>query len=429
MPAEPPEPPADKPLATKTTKDCISIVWPGTTYDGGAPVIGYKVEMCEDGQNKWTILSKDVFSTGFAVKNVKEGKKYKFRVSCINTKGTSKPSKVSDAIAAVEAAGDEVDEEDEPDEKAFEPRKIAAKKGNIKEEYDIREELGKGKFGTVNKCVEKKTKKMLAAKFIKIEKEADRKEVDHEVRIMQLLQHPKLLQLYDLYSAGKNMCLVLEYVSGGELFDRVISDEFELTEKEVTFFMRQICEGVKFMHTQKVLHLDMKPENILCIRKNSNKIKIIDFGLAQIYKPGLSVSCGTPEFYAPEIVTYDPVAYTTDMWSVGVICYILLSGFSPFVGDDEGETLSNIQEGEWDFDDECFDEISDPAKDFIENLLTLEQDERLEASEALEHDWLKKEMKSAKALSKGRLKKYVIKKRWLKAFNAVRAMIRVKCVI
>ena len=100
--AEPPEPPADKPLATKTTKDCISLVWPGTTYDGGAPVTGYKVEMCDATGNNWTVCTKNVFSTGFAVKNVKEGKSYKFRVSCINEKGMSKPSAVSDPIAAVE---------------------------------------------------------------------------------------------------------------------------------------------------------------------------------------------------------------------------------------------------------------------------------------------------------------------------------------
>lgn len=428
MPAEAPEPPADKPLATKTTAECINIVWPGTTYDGGSSVTGYKVEMCEDGTKKWTIVSKDVFSTGIAVKEIVGGKSYRFRVSCINSVGTSKPSEESEPIEAVEGSDDIAEEE--PDEAAFEPRDLSVpKKINVKEEYEIREELGKGKFGTVNKCVERATKRVWAAKFIQVQKEADRKEVEHEVEIMQLLQHPKLLQLYDIYSAGQSMCLILELVSGGELFERVIDDEFDLTEKAATEFMKQICDGVAFMHTQKVLHLDMKPENILCIRKNSNKIKIIDFGLAQVYKPGLSVSCGTPEFYAPEIVTFDPVSYTTDMWSVGVICYILLSGFSPFMGDNEGETLSNIQECEWDFDDECFDEISAMAKDFIENLLTIEQDERLEATDCLEHDWLKSEIAAGKGLSKGRLKKYVIKKRWLKAFNAVRAMIRVKCVI
>ncbi|XP_071792544.1 myosin light chain kinase, smooth muscle-like [Asterias amurensis] len=426
MPAEVPEPPANKPYAAKVFKDMINLVWPGTTYDGGSIVTGYQIEMCEGNKNSWKVLTKNVFSTSYAVKGLKDNSTYKFRVSCINAIGTSKPSIVSEPIVASDSKGDDYDEEDEPDEAAFEPRKVKTRKENVKDFYEIREELGKGKFGTVNKCVEKKSKKMLAAKFIKAEKPADKKECEHEIEIMMVLQHPKLLQLYDAFATGNNMVMILEYVSGGELFERVIDESFDLTEKEVTFFMRQICEGVKFMHAQKVLHLDMKPENILCVRKNSNKIKIIDFGLAQVMTKGLKVSCGTPEFLAPEVVSYDEVSYTTDMWAVGVICYVLLSGLSPFMGDNEGETMSNILKVEWDFDDECFDEISDLSKNFIESLLKEDKSERMTADQCLNNDWLKKELKSTHALSKARIKKYVIKRRWQKAFNAVRAMIRVK---
>ncbi|XP_054752528.1 myosin light chain kinase, smooth muscle-like [Lytechinus pictus] len=429
MPAEPPEPPADKPFAAKCTKDTINLVWAGTTYDGGSIVTGYLVEMSEDGGKKWKNVADNVFSTSYACKGVSESKKYQFRVSCINAIGKSKPSAISDPIQPSEA-DDELDEENVPDEAAFEPRDVKVQAKNVKDSYEIREELGKGKFGTVNKCVEKKTKKIWAAKFIKAEKPEDKKEVEHEIEIMMILQHPKLLQLYDAFASGPNMVMILEFVSGGELFDRVVDEEFELTEAVVVFLMRQICEGVKFMHEKKVLHLDMKPENILCVRKNSNKIKIIDFGLAQKYTKGLQVSCGTPEFLAPEVVSYDDVAYGTDMWSVGVICYILLSGFSPFMGDNEGETMSNILKVEWDFDDECFDEISDLAKKFIENLLQEEKDDRLSANQCLEAEWLtKKNVGTGAALSKARLKKYIIKRRWQKAFNAVRAMIRVKRII
>ncbi|XP_072180712.1 myosin light chain kinase, smooth muscle-like [Diadema setosum] len=429
MPAEPPEPPADKPFAAKCSSDTINLVWAGTTYDGGSIVTGYEVEISEDGK-KWKVVADNVFSTSYACTGLNSDKKYQFRVSCINAVGKSKPSAISEPIQPSADAGDDVDEEEVPDEAAFEPRDVKVRSENVKEYYEIREELGRGKFGTVNKCVEKKTKKILAAKFIKAEKPDDKKEVEHEIEIMMVLQHPKLLQLYDAFATGNNMVMILEYVSGGELFDRVIDEEFELTEAVVVFLMRQICEGVKFMHQQKVLHLDMKPENILCVRKNSNKIKIIDFGLAQKYTKDLKVSCGTPEFLAPEVVSYDPVAFGTDMWSVGVICYILLSGFSPFMGDNEGETMSNILKVEWDFDDECFDEISDNAKEFIEKLLLEEKDDRLTAQNCLDHDWLKKEMKgSGAAISKARLKKYIIKRRWQKAFNAVRAMIRVKRIV
>lgn len=114
-------------------------------------------------------------------------------------------------------------------------------------------------------------------------------------------------------------------IEGGELFERVIDDDFILTEKIVTVYMRQICEGVEYMHSQNILHLDMKPENILCVTKTGNQIKLIDFGLARRYNPKekLQILFGTPEFVAPEVVNFEKVTYKTDMWSVGVICYVL----------------------------------------------------------------------------------------------------------
>lgn len=118
---------------------------------------------------------------------------------------------------------------------------------------------------------------------------------------------------------------VTHSINGGELFERVIDDEFKLTEKSCTMFVKQICEGVAFIHSQNILHLDLKPENILCLTKTGNRIKIIDFGLARHYDPlkKLQVLFGSAEFAAPEVVNFDPIGYYTDMWSVGVICYVL----------------------------------------------------------------------------------------------------------
>ena len=114
-------------------------------------------------------------------------------------------------------------------------------------------------------------------------------------------------------------------ISGGELLERVINDDYILTERECVHFMRQICDGIRFMHDHNILHLDLKPENILCITQNSNEIKIIDFGLARKFDPRqeMRVMFGTPEFVAPEVINYDQIGCGTDMWSVGVICYIL----------------------------------------------------------------------------------------------------------
>ena len=114
-------------------------------------------------------------------------------------------------------------------------------------------------------------------------------------------------------------------IGGGELFERVSSDDFCLTERDCVHFMRQICSGVAYMHSKGVLHLDLKPENILCIAEGSNLIKIIDFGLARRFNQGESIKVmfGTPEFIAPEVVNYDEIDFATDMWSIGVICYVL----------------------------------------------------------------------------------------------------------
>ncbi|KAF7268936.1 hypothetical protein GWI33_017991, partial [Rhynchophorus ferrugineus] len=181
-------------------------------------------------------------------------------------------------------------------------------------------------------------------------------------------------------------------IEGGELFERVIDDDFILTEKACTVFMRQICEGVDFIHKQRILHLDMKPENILCLTKTGNRIKIIDFGLARKFDPDkkLQVLFGTPEFVAPEVVNFDAIGYGTDMWSVGVICYVLLSGLSPFMGSTDVETMANVTIAKYDFDDEAFINISDNAKDFIKKLLLKDLDQRMTAEKCLQHEWLRK---------------------------------------
>lgn len=114
-------------------------------------------------------------------------------------------------------------------------------------------------------------------------------------------------------------------ISGGELFERVVADDFTLTEKDCILFMRQICEGVAYMHSQDIVHLDLKPENIMCHTRTSHEIKLIDFGLAQKLSPDVPVRVlfGTPEFIPPEIVSFEPIGLESDMWSVGVICYVL----------------------------------------------------------------------------------------------------------
>lgn len=312
----------------------------------------------------------------------------------------------------------------------FTCREVSMQKNTrVRDLYDLVEELGRGKFGTVYRCKEKKTGMELAAKFININRKEEKADVESEVEIMKILQHPRLLQLYDAFDDvnKKEMCLILELIEGGELFERVIDDDFILTEKACVAFMRQICEGVAFIHSKNVLHLDMKPENILCLTRTGNRIKLIDFGLARKYDPKkkLQVLFGTPEFVAPEVVSFDSIGFGTDMWSVGVICYVLLSGLSPFMGDNDMETMGNVTVAKYDYDDEAFDEISDEAKDFISKLLVKNIKLRPSATECMKHPWLVDESKSkTQSLNTKKLKRYVIKRRWKKAVNTILALKR-----
>ncbi|XP_033253956.1 SNF-related serine/threonine-protein kinase-like [Drosophila miranda] len=255
---------------------------------------------------------------------------------------------------------------------------------------DVLGEVGRGKFGTVYKCRDKTNGLQLAAKFVPIPKREDKRNVEREVEIMNSLQHHLIIKLYAAYEYQKMMCVVLELIEGGELFDRVVDDEFVLTERVCRVFIRQVCEAMAFIHGNGIVHLDLKPENILVLTQKGNRIKIIDFGLARKFDPDkrLRVLFGTPEFVAPEVVNFDCISYGTDMWSVGVICYVLISGLSPFMGENDIETMSNVTIAKYDFEDECFNGISPECLDFIAKLLVKDLSTRMTAADCMKHKWL-----------------------------------------
>ncbi|KAM9349517.1 uncharacterized protein mylk4a isoform 2-T2 [Symphorus nematophorus] len=304
-----------------------------------------------------------------------------------------------DNDAAHEAEKEDDDEEERyfidttpPPAAPFNHRIVSAKPNQIINFYTInwQEVLGGGRFGQVHKCVENSSGLTLAAKVIKARSHKEKEVVKNEIQVMNNLDHANLIQLYAAYESRNDIILVLEYVGGGELFDRIIDENYTLMELDAVVFIRQICEGLQHMHKMYILHLDLKPENILCVSRVTNKIKIIDFGLARIYKPRekLRVNFGTPEFLAPEVINYDFVSFNTDMWSLGVITYMLLSGLCPFLGDDDNETLNNILACKWNFEEQEFVDTSEEAKDFISRMLIVNKGWRMGASEALRHPWL-----------------------------------------
>ncbi|CAM4590153.1 hypothetical protein PO909_031204 [Leuciscus waleckii] len=264
--------------------------------------------------------------------------------------------------------------------------------------YEMGEELGSGQFAIVRKCKEKSSGTEYAAKFIKkrrlssSRRGVSREEIEREVNILREIQHSNIITLHDIFENKTDVILILELVSGGELFD-FLAEKESLTEEEATQFLKQILDGVYYLHSKRIAHFDLKPENIMLLDKNvpNPRIKLIDFGIAHQIKDGNEFKniFGTPEFVAPEIVNYEPLGLEADMWSIGVITYILLSGASPFLGETKQETLTNISAVNYDFDEEYFSNTSELAKDFIRRLLVKDPKKRMTIEDSLQHPWIK----------------------------------------
>jgi len=275
-----------------------------------------------------------------------------------------------------------------------------------------------------------------AIKTLKCVRLQQRKDAEREIAILQQLDHKNVCRLAAARKSGRNIFMIMELCTGGELFDKVAQDHL-LKENTVAEYLRQICQALSYLHSKNILHLDLKPENVVMARPDCDTIKIIDFGGAQFFTKGKAVRTmfGTREYMAPETLSFEPVELTTDMWSAGVLAYNLLSGLSPFAGEDDNETECNIQNCEWDFDVEEFDKVSDEAKDFISSLLIFDNKDRLSANKALEHPWLEQKAIEAcpersleRSLSVSlidNLKALIARRRWKRAGTAISLLGRI----
>uniref|UniRef100_A0A2K6F4K5 Death-associated protein kinase 1 n=1 Tax=Propithecus coquereli TaxID=379532 RepID=A0A2K6F4K5_PROCO len=305
---------------------------------------------------------------------------------------------------------------------------------NVDDYYDTGEELGSGQFAVVKKCREKSTGLQYAAKFIKKRRTkssrrgVSREDIEREVSILKQIQHPNVITLHEVYENKTDVILILELVAGGELFD-FLAEKESLTEEEATEFLKQILNGVYYLHSLQIAHFDLKPENIMLLDRNVPKprIKIIDFGLAHKIDFGNEFKniFGTPEFVAPEIVNYEPLGLEADMWSIGVITYILLSGASPFLGDTKQETLANVSAVNYEFEEEYFSNTSALAKDFIRRLLVKDPKKRMTIQDSLQHPWIKPKdtqqalSRKASAVNMEKFKKFAARKKWKQSVRLI----------
>ncbi|XP_065656254.1 triple functional domain protein isoform X8 [Hydra vulgaris] len=259
--------------------------------------------------------------------------------------------------------------------------------GNIEEHYQICGELGRGRFSVVKRCVRKNTKEEFAAKIFRrrlISKET----VESEVAVMQSLNHAGVVKVFEIYEAPKSLIIIQQMLSGGRLFDHIVVMDM-LTENLAKLYIIQLLKAVQYIHSLSIAHLDIKPENIL-LSDGPENIVLSDFGDAIRLRsvPYQHEMNGNPEFLAPEIITGKAVSLLTDMWSIGVVVYVLLSGVSPFFSDNSARLCENITQLRYKFPGDFFGDISDEAKDFIEDLLVVEQSLRPNAKKCLESTWL-----------------------------------------
>eukprot|EP00588_Corethron_pennatum_P035640 CAMPEP_0194345608 /NCGR_PEP_ID=MMETSP0171-20130528/104954_1 /TAXON_ID=218684 /ORGANISM="Corethron pennatum, Strain L29A3" /LENGTH=727 /DNA_ID=CAMNT_0039112619 /DNA_START=587 /DNA_END=2770 /DNA_ORIENTATION=- len=268
-----------------------------------------------------------------------------------------------------------------------------AKKGKTMENsYIVGEVVGSGAFSTVHRvehCASEQSYVMKCVVRTKLPQEDD-DALQDEVAILKEFDHVHIVKLYDFFVEPEKYYLVLEEMAGGELFDRIVKKSFyaESDAKDVCKFL---LEATKYCHDHNVAHRDLKPENLMLQSlSNDSNIKITDFGFAKrVHAPkSLTTQCGTPGYVAPEILKGMPYDEKADMWSVGVILYILLSGYPPFIEENQKQLFRKIKAGSYKFHKEYWRDISLEAKNFISSLLTVNPDERLSATEALQNAWI-----------------------------------------
>jgi len=409
-----PDPPR-WPQTSQIGTDSLVLEWQVPNWDGGSSITNYIVEKQELPMTGWCRVGHTRFGL-IPVTGLTPGNEYKFRVFAENVYGRSDPSDESgicqtkgimtkktartqykiDPDTGKKIRGQKCEVKDY-DQFVFDiyakyiPQPVEIKtQDSVYDHYDILEEIGTGAFGVVHRCRELKTSHVYAAKFIPIGHAMEKALIRKEIDIMNHLHHCKLINLHDAFEDEDEMVLIFEFLSGGELFERITAEGYTMSEAEVINYMRQICEGVKHMHERNIIHLDIKPENVMCTTSKSTSVKIIDFGLATKLDPNelVKISTGTAEFAAPEIVEREAVGFYTDMWAVGVLSYVLLSGLSPFAGASDIETLKNVKACDWSFDEEAFKNVSEEGRDFIRKLLIKQKEKRLSAHECLLHPWL-----------------------------------------
>jgi len=266
-------------------------------------------------------------------------------------------------------------------------------RGKLEDYYHVEKRiLGEGSYGSVQKCENIDTGQMRAVKTIAKNLVKNPEQFREEMAIMKLLDHPNIVRLYETFEDQRNVYLVLELCTGGELFDRIVSDG-KFTEQAAASCIQQMLRAINYMHLNYIMHRDLKPENWLLasaeVKTEKMNLKLIDFGLSKRFASGeyASTKAGTPYYVAPEVLE-GRYGEQSDVWSIGVIMYILLCGSPPFTGNDTVAVLDAVKRAKPPFDKKEWKQVSSQAKQLLKGLLTRDPATRMSAGDALKSPWI-----------------------------------------
>ncbi|KAM9850558.1 kalirin isoform 2-T2 [Aulostomus maculatus] len=365
-----------RPVAQEASSTAVMVHWPPPASSAHSAVSSYTVEYRQEDSLLWQQVASSREEC-LQIDTLIPGGHYQFRVRASNRWGIGPPSEPSNMVTL-------------PSSNSGYDGMGIEWKDNFDSTFSEIAEIGRGRFSVVRKCLNKSTKKEVAVKFVS-KKMQKKEQVAHEADILQHVQNHQLVVLLDTYESPTSLMLILELLEDGRLLDYLVAHD-ELMEEKVAFFIRETLEALQHLHTCRVAHLDLKPENIMVVLQSPTPcIKLIDLGDAvqlSTHRRYVHLLLGNPEFAAPELICGTPVSIATDVWSVGVLAYVMLSGVSPFLDESPEETCVNICRLDFCFPDDYFRDVSQAARDFVTSVLQQDPRKRPSATSCLQHPWV-----------------------------------------
>ena len=302
----------------------------------------------------------------------------------------------------------------------------------VTKRYKLHDVIGRGAFSEVRIGENLASKKRYAVKCIcKKDLKGRESSLESEIAILKRVKHNNIVSLVELFDNRSHLYLVMDLVTGGELFDSIV-ERGNYTERDASELVKQILDAVGYIHNMGIIHRDLKPENLLYYSSDrDSKIMLTDFGLAKIEdNDRTSTACGTPGYVAPEVLRLEPYGKPVDCWAIGVITYILLCGYPPFYDEDDAQLYRQIMNAEYEFDSPYWDDISQSAKTFVSRLMELNPTVRYSCQQANQDPWISGNLAHEKdiyySVSTQMKKHFNAKSKWKQAYNATAAVRRMQ---